>query len=160
MGPLAEVGTDQQRFLKAPEQFAGGTGERVFPLLGQIDPQTRERVDPHVCDNQVEHDEGCRQDHPAAMRLRPRACAPAHALQRGDVEGQKDTAHGQIVDQVTEIDHAALDARETAARADGTEHGPNRATHEVSHTTRSQQVKKTADQHSQDKRNDLVIGPR
>ena len=68
VGAFAEITADQQRLLQPVEDVARGLGERVFVILGEIDPQAAQRVHPHVGHEQVQDDECRGQRQPTTLR--------------------------------------------------------------------------------------------
>ena len=56
------------------------------------------------------------------------------------VEHQEDAGQRQVVDQVAQVDHAALDALEAAARAQRAQDVAERRPREVGHAARADQV--------------------
>ena len=160
VGLFAEVAPDQQRLLQIGHQIPGGLRKRILPLCRQIQPQAIQREEPHVEQGHVQHHQERRESHAAPVGQRALPRAPSLAVERSHVERQERDGEREIVDQIAQIDHAALDALEVAARADGAQDLSDAVAEEIRHAARASQVEKATEQHAQNERDDLVVGAR
>jgi len=160
VGLLAHVRPDRQRLREPLQHLPGGLRQAVFALLGQVQPQPAEGIEPHIGEDQVEHHQRRGQHDAPAVARGARARAPALAIDRQHVEGQEDAGDGQVVDQVAQVDHSALDALEPAARTGRTQNLGQERRNKIGDHRRAGQVEDAAQQHAQDERDELVVGAR
>src|SRR5688572_26003676 len=115
MGFLAEIAPDQKRFPQITQKLTGCRRETILPLPGQVKPNPAQREDPEVQHQQVKRNQNRCQDQATPVALGDLACTPAFALQRKDIEGEKQNCQGEIIKEVPQINHPPLNALEAAA---------------------------------------------
>ena len=86
--------------------------------------------------------------------------APALALDEPHVEEQERGCQRQVVDEVTQVNDAALDALEATAGADVAQDAAHRFAKEVGDRARAHQVEDASQQNREDQCDDLAVSQR
>ena len=160
MGALAKIGADQQRLLQIGQQIFGDRRERIFFALGQICPECGDRLQPDVEQQRVDGEQANRQIGIGAIVGRVGANAPAFGIERQHIERQKDDGQCNIVDQIAQIDNAALDAFKAAIGRKQTQHIAHRFTKKFGEAAVANKVEKATKHYAQNQRHNLVVGAR
>ena len=159
MGALAQVGADHQRLGQILQQGDGRRRQRVGAFRGEVNAQARERAQPHVEQDQVGGGQRGRAERPSSIADGHRAAAPTLGVQRQDAGAKKAGGERQVVNQIAEIQDAALDGGEAAAGADLAQQVAG-AAREVGDPRRADQIERAADHRGGNEGDDLVGGAR